>query len=142
VIGSGRSAIRVAASVNAKVARSASLNERASRQAATVAMRSSDSPALRSSRVCISTQKLHPLIWLARSSTILSVVYGTPVLEAETLSPCRASIAPGTIITGCFMRGPMLIPFVACRHGAGLFDRFSGRRLSDREMSGVFRRSN
>ena len=79
-------------------------------------MRSSDSPALRSSRVCMSTQKLHPLIWLARSSTILRVANGTPVLAAALLSACSASIAPGTTMAGCFMRGSISVPFVVGRH--------------------------
>ena len=103
----GRSASRVTASVRASAARSASLNHGASRQAATVAMRSSDSPASRSSRACMSTQKLQPLIWLARSSTILRVANGRPVFAADVLSPWSASIAPGTTMTGWFMRGSM-----------------------------------
>lgn len=56
---------------------------------------------------------VQPLIWLARSSTILSVAYGTPVDAAASPSLCTASMAPGTTNMGWFIRGSIEGPFVA-----------------------------
>jgi Sigma-70 region 2 len=108
-MGSERSASRVAASVSARAARSASLKYGASRQAPTMKIRSSSSPAAFSSRECMSRHTLHPLIWLARTSTKYKVLAGTPALRAAASRFCRASIAPGTVIAGLFIRACMLV---------------------------------
>ena len=67
--GSGRSLRRVTDSASASAARSASLKYAVSRHAATAWSRSSLSPSRWAPLVCMSTQTLQPLIWLARSST-------------------------------------------------------------------------
>ena len=99
--GSGRSASRVTDSVRARAARSASLNQGVSRHAATAKMRSSLSPAFLSSRACMSTHTLQPLIWLARSCTSFAVTYGSP--SADASSACSAFKASGRSSTGCFI---------------------------------------
>ena len=108
--GSARSARRVAASVSASTARSASLKYGASRHAATKWMRSLLSPKCSSAREWMSTHPLQPLIWLARSSTIWSVVSGIPALVTEALSCWNASSAPGTIIAGFSILACMIRP--------------------------------
>ena len=59
-----------------------------SRHAAPPKIRSSVSPIFLRSRACMSTQKLQPLIWLARSSRRWNVASGTPLFFADL--PTRA----------------------------------------------------
>jgi hypothetical protein len=53
----------------------------------------------------MSRHTLRPLIWLARISVWYSVVAGTPVFRGAVPSFRSASMTPGTIIAGFFMRG-------------------------------------
>src|SRR6266508_1927914 len=73
-------------------------------------MRSSGSPACLSSRECMSTQMLQPLIWLARSSTRYSVASGISACLAAFPSPCSAVKAPGTVSAGLSIRACMIGP--------------------------------
>ena len=70
-------------------------------------MRVSVSPRSWSSRVCMSTQTLHPLIWLARSSTSLCVVAGIPARLVDAVSLCSAGSAPATVMAGLSILGSM-----------------------------------
>src|SRR3989442_1681598 len=94
--GSSLSLKRVPASATASAARSASLKYGDSRHEATPQIRSSGSPASRSSRLCMSTQKLQPLIWLARRWTSLCVVGGMPPFAAAFARASSAWSASGT----------------------------------------------
>ncbi|HEX3511769.1 MAG TPA: hypothetical protein VHT27_11800 [Solirubrobacteraceae bacterium] len=98
----------MADSVSASAARSASLKYDASRHAASVLIRASGSPAAFSSRECMSTHTLHPLIWLARSSTNVRVVAGRPPCLAAAARRCRAGMTPGRLSAGFSIRGSMM----------------------------------
>src|SRR4029079_12407070 len=89
-------------------------------------MRSSVSPAIRSSREWMSTQMLQPLIWLARSSTSDSVVSGSPVCPTAPLSFCSASSAPGTVSAGLSIRACMSV-----LRSDGVWKRFAGATNGD-----------
>jgi hypothetical protein len=98
----GASASRVAASLSARAARSASLKYGVSRQVATVRMRSLRSPACASLRVWRSTHTLRPLSWLARSCPDRAWSRGSgPALVAASF--CSAG-TPGTLGAGFSLR--------------------------------------
>src|SRR5262249_12633063 len=100
---SSRSASRVTDSVSANAARSASVKYGVSRHAATAKMRLSLSPASFSSRECMSTHTLQPLIWLARRWTSLCGTSGTSLFWVDLLSAFSACMAAGRTKTGFFI---------------------------------------
>src|SRR6266568_3827971 len=78
------------------------------RQAATAKRRSSVSPACLALRAPESTQKLQPLIWLARRWTSSSVADGTPPFLVALSRACMAFVASGRIVAGLLIRVCMI----------------------------------
>src|SRR5882672_10394931 len=62
----------------------------------------------------MSTQRLHPLIWLARRETRSSVRDGTPPFFVDVARASRACMASGTMIAGLLIRACMIVSSRVC----------------------------
>src|SRR5262249_26965582 len=93
-------------------------------------MRSSVSPAFLRLRAPESTQKLQPLIWLARRWASSSVVDGTPPSRAALSRAWAPGVAPGRIVAGLRNRECMVTLHPTALSGlSGRFARAGGGDL-------------
>src|SRR5262249_52447483 len=79
-----------------------------SRQAATANRRSSLSPAFFALRAPASTQKLQPLIWLARRWTSSSTACGMPPFLVALSRVSMPFMASGRMVAGLLIRASMV----------------------------------